>query len=74
MVPSVVSPTESPTAIPSVSRLFTSGLPNSACWAAWKSTCRGCGFMVRHEKNTLSASVIVRPGWWRKTWPTVSSS
>ena len=48
--------------MPSVSRLFTSGLPNSALAAAWKSTCSGCGFMVSVEKKTLSASVIVRPG------------
>ena len=74
MVPSVVSPTESPTTTPSVNRLFTSGLPNSAFDAAWKSTCSGCGFMVRHEKKTLSASVTVRPGWCWNVSPTVSSS
>src|SRR2546428_5140624 len=36
--------TERPTATPSVKRLFTSGLPNSAFDAAWKSTWRDCGF------------------------------
>jgi hypothetical protein len=61
VVPSVVSPTDSPTAMPSVSRLFTSGLPNSALAAAWKSMCKGWGFIVSVEKKTLSASVIVRP-------------
>src|SRR5262245_19856867 len=30
--------------------------------------------MVRHEKNTLSASVTVRPGWCWNTCPTESSS
>ena len=74
MVPSVVSPTESPTAMPRVRRLFTSGLPNSALPAAWKSRCSGCGFIVMQVKNTLSASVIVRPGWWVSTMPTSSSS
>src|SRR5215475_1584849 len=74
VVPSVVSPTERPTATPRVKRLLTSGLPNSAFWAAWKSTWSGGGFMVRHEKNTLSASVTVRPGWCWNTWPTASSS
>src|SRR6266403_258746 len=74
VVPSVVSPTESPTATPRVNRLLTSGLPNSALAAAWKSTCSGWGFMVRHEKKILSASVTVRPGWCWKTCPTVSSS
>src|SRR6185503_16081590 len=74
VVPSVVSPTEIPTAMPSVGRLLTSGLPNSALAAAWKSMCSGCGFMVSVEKNTLSASVIVRPISWRKTSPTLSSS
>ena len=49
--------------MPRVSRLLTRGLPNSAFWAAWKSTCSGCGFMVRQEKKTLSDSVMVRPGW-----------
>src|SRR3972149_4059613 len=62
VVPSVVAPTDSPTATPRVKRLFTIGLPNSALAAAWKSTCSGCGFMVRHEKKTLSASGIVGPG------------
>src|SRR5688500_17807842 len=74
VVPSVVSPTEIPTAMPSVSRLFTSGLPNSALAAAWKSMCSGCGFIVSVEKKTLSASVMVRPTSWRKVWPTCSSS
>src|SRR5499433_3500824 len=74
VVPSVVSLTERPTATPRVKRLFTSGLPNSAFAAAWKSTWRGCGFMVRQEKKTLSASVTVRPGWCWNTCPTVSSS
>src|SRR5205085_1055030 len=74
VVPGVVSPTEMPTAIPSVSRLLTSGLPNSALAAAWKSMWSGCGFMVSVEKNTLSASVMVRPISWRKTSPTFSSS
>src|SRR4030095_12250705 len=72
--PSVVSPTLSPTAAPRVKRLLTSGFPNSACCAAWKSTCRGCGFMVRQEKKTLSASVTVRPGWCWNTCPSASSS
>src|SRR4029453_11287323 len=74
VVPSVVSPTERPTATPSVKRLLTSGLPNSACAAAWKSTCSGCGFIVRHENHTLSVSVTVRPGWGRNFCPIVSSS
>src|SRR5437016_4494856 len=74
VVPSVVSPTESPTATPRVNRLLTSGLPNSALAAAWKSTCSGWGFMVRQEKKILSASVTVRPGWCWKTCPTASSS
>src|SRR4029453_2612609 len=74
VVPSVVSPTLSPTATPRVKRLLTSGFPNSACCAAWKSTCRGCGFMVRQEKKTLSASVTVRPGWCWNTCPSASSS
>src|SRR5215468_12352865 len=74
VVPSVVSPTERPTATPSVKRLLTRGLPNSACAAAWKSTCSGCGFIVRHENHTLSVSVTVRPGWWRNFCPIVSSS
>src|SRR5215475_3734184 len=74
VVPSVVSPTERPTATPSVKRLLTSGLPNSACAAAWKSTCNGCGFIVRQENHTLSASVTVRPGWCRKVCPISSSS
>src|SRR5215468_62735 len=74
VVPRVVSLTESPTATPRVKRLFTRGLPNSAWAAAWKSTWSGCGFMVRQEKKTLSASVTVRPGWCWNTCPTVSSS
>src|SRR5512144_1016849 len=74
VVPSVVSPTLRPTAMPRVSRLLTRGLPNSAFWAAWKSRCSGCGFMVRQVKNTLSDSVMVRPGWCWKVWPTRSSS
>src|SRR5687767_8953429 len=74
VVPIVVSPTDRPTAIPSVSRLLTSGLPNSALEAAWKSTCSGCGFMVRHEKKTLSDSVMVRPGSCWNVAPTSSSS
>src|SRR5215470_350722 len=74
VVPMVVSLTESPTATPRVKRLFTRGLPNSAWAAAWKSTWSGCGFMVRQEKKTLSASVTVRPGWCWNTCPTVSSS
>src|SRR5258705_665841 len=74
VVPSVVSPTLSPTATPRVKRLLTSGRPNSACCAAWKSTCNGCGFMVRQEKKTLSASVTVRPGWCWNTCPGASSS
>src|SRR5512141_3056627 len=74
VVPSVVSPTESPTATPSVKRLLTKGLPNSALAAAWKSTCSGCGFMVRHEKKTLSASVTVRPGCCWNTCPPANSS
>src|SRR5262249_31469211 len=74
VVPRVVSLTESPTATPRVKRLFTRGLPNSARAAAWKSTWSGCGFMVRQEKKTLSASVTVRPGWCWNTCPTVSSS
>src|SRR5262250_3093503 len=74
VVPRVVSLTDRPTATPSVNRLLTSGLPNSAFAAAWKSTWSGCGFMVRHEKKTLSASVTVRPGWCWNTCPTVSSS
>src|SRR5215467_10992857 len=74
VVPRVVSLTESPTATPRVKRLFTRGLPNSAWAAAWKSTWSGCGFMVRQEKRTLSASVTVRPGWCWNTCPTVSSS
>src|SRR5213594_3026793 len=51
-----------------------SGLPNSAFDAAWKSRWSGCGFIVRQVKKTLSASVIVRPGWWRNVCPTSSSS
>src|SRR5437879_1158512 len=74
VVPSVVSATDSPIAMPIVSRLLTSGLPNSALAAAWKSMCSGCGFMVSVEKNTLSASVIVRPTSWRNVSPTFSSS
>src|SRR5690242_1248648 len=74
VVPRVVSPTESPTAMPSVSRLLTRGLPNSAFWAAWKSRWSGCGFIVRQVKNTLSDSVMVRPGWCWYVWPTSSSS
>src|SRR5262249_29730172 len=74
VVPSVVSLMLSPMATPSVNRLLTSGLPNSACWDAWKSTCSGCGFIVRHEKKMLSASVTVRPGWCWNTWATASSS
>src|SRR5262249_49648022 len=65
---------EIPSASPRVKRLFTICLPNSALAAAWKSTWRGCGFMVRQEKKTLSASVTVRPGWCWNTCPTVSSS
>src|SRR5882724_8124711 len=60
--------------MPMVRMLLTSGLPNSALAAAWKSTCSGWGFMVRHEKKTLSASVTVRPGWCWNTCPTRSSS
>src|SRR6185369_2832457 len=74
VVPRVVSPTLRPTAMPRVSRLLTSGLPNSAFCAAWKSRWRGCGFMVRQVKNTLSDSVMVRPGWCWYVWPTSSSS
>src|SRR5260370_19941556 len=74
VVPRVVSPTLRPTAMPRVSRLLTRGLPNSVFWAAWKSRCSGCGFMVRQVKNTLSDSVIVRPGWCWKVWPIRSSS
>src|SRR5262245_30347873 len=54
--------------------LFTSGLPNSALAAAWKSMCSGCGFMVSVEKNTLSASVMVRPVSCLNVCPTCSSS
>src|SRR5215471_1001770 len=74
VVPSVVSPTLRPTATPSVNRLLTKGFPNSAVCAALKSTWSGCGFMVRHENQMLSASVTVRPGWCWNTCPTVSSS
>src|SRR6185503_19854220 len=42
--------------------------------AAWKSMCSGCGFMVSVVKNTLSASVMVRPITWRKTSLTFCSS
>src|SRR5258705_9948327 len=74
VVPSVVSPTDTPTAMPSVSRLLTSGLPNSALAAAWKSMCSGCGFIVIVEKKTLSASVMVRPTSCLNVCPTCSSS
>src|SRR5260370_1720026 len=74
VVPRVVAQTLRPTAMPRVSRLLTRGLPNSVFWAAWKSRCSGCGFMVRQVKNTLSDSVIVRPGWCWKVWPIRSSS
>ena len=60
--------------MPSVSRLLTSGLPNSALAAAWKSMCSGCGFMVSVEKKTLSASVMVRPVSCLNVCPTCSSS
>ena len=65
---------DSPTAMPSVKRLLTSGLPNSAFAAAWKSTWSGCGFMVRQENKILSDSVTVRPGWCRKHVAHLSSS
>ena len=36
--------------------------------------CSGWGFIVRQEKKTLSASVIVRPGSCLNVCPTCSSS
>ena len=63
VVPSVVSPTDTPTASPSVKMLFTRRCPNSAFPANSASRCNGCGFRVMVENSRLSVSVIVRPGW-----------
>src|SRR3989304_1771379 len=53
VVPSVVSPTDSPTATPKVKRLLTSGLPNSALAAAWESL-RSADGALQHLRIELA--------------------
>src|SRR5262245_40909130 len=74
VVPRVVSVTVSPVTSPSVKRLLTIGCPNSVDLANSASRCNGCGFIVRHVNQTLSASVTVRRITCWITSPTSSSS
>src|ERR1700722_11850192 len=75
VVPSVVSPMETPTMSPSVKALLTMRCPNSVCVRQYSSSrCSGAGLCVSAEKKTLSASVTVRRIACLKVCPTRNSS
>src|SRR5260370_10220344 len=74
VVPSVVSPTDTPIISPSVKMLFTMRCPNSVPFANSASRWSGCGLCVSAQKIRLSVSVIVRVIGCLNTCPTSNSS
>src|ERR1700678_1627114 len=73
VVPSVVSPTDTPIIRPSVKMLLTMRWPNSVPLANSASRWSGCGLCVSAQKIRLSVSVIVRVIACLKTRPSSNS-